>query len=129
MSAWHTAGNVIQAVLIILGALLVLAGSIGLHRFIDVPARAQGAAPSTLGVVLILVGTTFAVPNAAGAAKLLLAAAFVFLTIPVGIHMGVRAGYLSGTQVSKHAEIDELAEDLGKAGRRTRSHIDDGSAG
>ncbi len=105
-------GNVVEAILILGGSALVLLGSIGLHRFSDVPSRAQGAAPATLGVVMILIGSTLSVPNASGAVKLLLAAAFVLLTLPIGIHMGVRAGYLGGTQLSERAKVDEFADDL-----------------
>lgn len=109
---WDTVGSVVQAILLIAGSVLVFVGSIGLHRFIDVPARAQGGAPSTLGIVLVLLGATLGVPNPSGAFKLLLAAAFVFITLPVGLHMGVRAGYLAGTRLSDHVEVDELADEL-----------------
>ena len=54
---WTTVLDVVGAVLLLLGALLCLAGAIGLMRFPDTLSRLHAATkPQTLGLILVLTG-------------------------------------------------------------------------
>jgi multicomponent Na+:H+ antiporter subunit G len=106
-----TAPDVFGSLLLIVGSLLSLFGALGLHRFPDVFARMHAATkPATLGLVLMLVGAAFVVPDLQVSATLLLVAALQFITAPVGAHMVGRAAYRAGTELSPLTSIDELAK-------------------
>ncbi len=99
-------------VLMLVGAAWMLLAAVGVNRFGDVYARMHAATKSTtLGLLLVLVGASLDLP-ALDAAKLLLAAALLFLTAPLGAH-------LVGRSVHRHAglaavridTVDELAAD------------------
>lgn len=102
-------GDVIAAVLILLGCALALVAAIGLQRFDDVFARMHAATkPATLGVALVLVGTAVRLATLGDAAKLALVLALQFTTAPTAAHMVARAAYRSGNELSPHTVVDEL---------------------
>lgn len=107
-------GEVLVAVLLIVGALLHLLAAVGMHRFPDVFARMHAATkPATLGLGLILavVAVRLGLTEAtADAGKFVLVIALQFLTVPVAAHMVARAAHRAGTPVSPATAVDELAE-------------------
>ncbi|MCZ7528292.1 MAG: monovalent cation/H(+) antiporter subunit G [Acidimicrobiia bacterium] len=106
--------EVLSSVLMLAGVSLSLLAAIGLHRFPDVFARMHAATkPATLGLVLVLAGTSLQVTERGDIAKLALAVLLQFLTAPVGAHMVARAAYWSGTELSSATAVDELAEAVG----------------
>ena len=104
-----TALDVVSAVLLLLGVLLALAAAIGLLRFPDLFSRMHAATkPATLGLLLIAVGAALRMEEGSDAAKLLLVAAFQFLTAPVAAHMVGRAAYRAGAGAQSDLVVDEL---------------------
>ena len=99
--------DVVSAVLLLSGVLLAIAAAIGLVRFPDVFSRMHAATkPSTLGLLLIVVGASLRMDDGSDAVKLLLVAAFQFVTAPVAAHMVGRAAYRAGT-----GDLDDLVAD------------------
>ena len=92
--------SVILGVLLILGgALFMLAGSIGILRFPDVYCRAHAATKvDTLGIMLFILGLAFCIGLSITSLKLLLVAAFVALTSPVAAHALCRRALLHGVK-------------------------------
>ncbi|HVM14114.1 MAG TPA: monovalent cation/H(+) antiporter subunit G [Egibacteraceae bacterium] len=106
-----SAAEVLLTVLVLTGAGLTLVATVGLHRFPDVFARMHSATKSaTLGLLLILVATAFALGDAASTAKIALVAVLQFVTAPVAAHMIGRAAYAARTELSPDTQLDELAE-------------------
>jgi multicomponent Na+:H+ antiporter subunit G len=103
--------DIVAGVLLVSGSLLALLAAVGLHRFPDVFARMHAATkPATLGLLLVVIGAALRVDEGRAVTKLLLVAAFQFLTAPVAAHMIGRAAYRAGTELSPETSIDELAE-------------------
>ncbi len=100
--------DVVSAGLLLTGALLALIAALGLVRFPDVFSRMHAATkPATLGILLVTTGAALQQDASADVTKLLLVAAFQFLTAPVAAHMIGRAAYRSG--VGKEGlVVDEL---------------------
>lgn len=111
------AGELIFALLILLGALLSAVSAYGLIRLPDVYLRSHAAAKSaTLGVLCILSGAFlyFAFFLDHISAKLLLGIVFVFLTSPLSAHLNSRAAYRSGVLLWDRRVQDDLKEMLEK---------------
>lgn len=91
--------EVVSLVLLIVGAFFLLVGSIGIVRLPDFFTRTHAIGKSdTLGVILALTGLGLHDGITLNSAKLLVAAIFVSLTVPVGTHALARAAYRSGLQ-------------------------------
>lgn len=89
--------EVVSLVLLIAGAFFLLVGSIGVVRLPDFFTRAHATGKSdTLGVILALAGLGLHDGLTFNSAKLLVAAVFVAITVPVGTHALARAAYRSG---------------------------------
>ncbi len=102
--------EVLSSLLMFAGAALALIAGIGLQRFDDVFSRMHAATkPATLGLALVLTGAALQAPDAGAVVKLLLVVILQFLTAPVGGHLIGRAAYRSGTELSEHMAVDELA--------------------
>ena len=102
--------DAVAAALLLAGASLILLGSIGVHRFPDVFARMHAATkPATLGVLFMVTAAALQAESGRSITKLLLVAAFQFLTAPVAAHMIGRAAYRAGTELSPDTVVDELA--------------------
>ncbi|MCC5952582.1 MAG: monovalent cation/H(+) antiporter subunit G [Acidimicrobiia bacterium] len=102
--------DVASAVLILSGVALALLAGVGLQKFPDVFARMHAATkPATLGLLLILIGTSLQVSDRRDIAKLSIVILLQFITAPVGAHMVGRAAYRDGTVMSPDTAIDELA--------------------
>ena len=106
-----TAADVLSSVLLLTGVSLALLAGLGLVRFPDVFSRMHAATkPATLGMLLVTVGAAVRQDEASDASKLLLVAAFQFLTAPVAAHMIGRAAYRSGTGDLEDLVVDELKD-------------------
>jgi multicomponent Na+:H+ antiporter subunit G len=87
-----TMSEAIVGTLAIAGAALVLLAGIGVLRFPDLYARMHAATKATtVGIGLISIAGAIAIDG--GAAKILLAAAIIFITAPSAAHFIGRAAY------------------------------------
>ncbi|ASU83137.1 sodium:proton antiporter [Nocardiopsis gilva YIM 90087] len=112
-----TATDVMTAVLMPLGALFTLFGTLGLLRFPTLLGRMHAATkPDTVGLVLILAGAAFQLPDVAAAAPLVLVALFQFITIPVLAQTMGRVAYSRGETEEEHLVVDELADAVHASG-------------
>ncbi|CAA9341035.1 MAG: Na(+) H(+) antiporter subunit G [uncultured Frankineae bacterium] len=103
--------TVLSSVLLLTGVALALVAAVGLVRLPDVLSRMHAATkPATLGLLLITVGAALRMPEAGDAVKLLLVAAFQFLTAPVAAHMIGRAAYRSGAGALDDLVVDDLRD-------------------
>lgn len=86
--------DVLSAVLILCGAALALAASIGIVRFPDVLSRMHAATkPQVLGMLLVLTGTAIQLRNSVDVWMLVLTGAFQLTTAPVAAHLVGRLAY------------------------------------
>ena len=103
--------DLLSAALLLGGVALAVLAGLGLVRFPDVFSRMHAATkPATLGIVLVTVGAALRQDQGDDAVKLLLVAAFQFLTAPVAAHMIGRAAYRSGTGALDELVVDELKD-------------------
>lgn len=102
--------DVLSAFLLLSGVALALVAALGLLRFPDIFSRMHAATkPATLGLLLITVGAALQVDTGGDRVKLLLVAAFQFVTAPVAAHMIGRAAYRTGAGAREELVVDELA--------------------
>lgn len=105
----ETARDVLSAALLLTGTGLAVVAGLGLLRFPDLFSRMHAATkPATLGLLLICGGAALRL-DGGDAVKLLLVAAFQFVTAPVAAHLVARAGHRSGVGDRRGLVIDELA--------------------
>ena len=103
--------TLLSAVLLLAGVFLSLVAAIGLMRLPDLFSRMHAATkPATLGLLLITVGAALRMEDGSDAVKLLLVAAFQFLTAPVAAHMIGRASYGAGTGALDQLVVDDLRD-------------------
>ncbi len=103
--------EIVAAAFLLSGVLLAVVAGVGLIRFPDLFSRMHAATkPATLGLLLVVIGGVIIMPDRSHDAKLLLVAAFQFLTAPVASHMIGRAGYRAGTGDLEHLVVDELRD-------------------
>lgn len=111
--SWPAILDALGALALFLGALLCLAGAVGLVRFPDTLSRLHAVTkPQTLGLILVLCGLALTLRTWAAITTLVLAGAAQFLTSPVSAHLVGRAAYRSGLAEVDTLEVDELAEAL-----------------
>lgn len=80
--------EILTALLVLSGALLILAAAIGVLRLPDVLCRSHAVAKAlTLGIFLMLLGLWVDQGEKQTALKILLAIFFQVVTIPVGSHL------------------------------------------
>lgn len=101
--------DLITSGLLILGALFILLGAVGLLRMPDLFSRMQATTKSmTLGVGFLLLAVLVHFQQVGVSIRALLVIAFYFLTAPVAAHMIGRAAYLTGVTLWKGTVVDEL---------------------
>ena len=89
--------DAVSAVLMITGAVFVLAGAIGMMRLPDFYTRMHAAGVTdTLGAELIIIGLMFQSGWSLVTVKLALLGLFVFLTSPTATHATANAAYKAG---------------------------------
>ena len=92
-------GNLVAELMVLFGCVFLLAAAIGLLRFPDCYTRLHAATKLvTLGGVGIFVGAAIAFAAVDAISRVILIAAFFFLTAPLSGYMIARAGYLSGLE-------------------------------
>lgn len=103
--------ELVGQIFLLLGAAWSVLAAIGVNRFGDVYARMHAATKTTtLGVLLVLIGTALHL-EPAEAAKLLLAGGLLFLTAPVGAHLIGRSVHRNvGSAPMQIDSIDELRQ-------------------
>lgn len=101
--------QILAAVLLVLGALFMALGALGLVRYPDVYLRMQATSKaSTLGVTLMMAGVACQAGSLGIALEALLIIVFFFLTSPVAAYMIARAAYYKGTPLWEGTHLDEL---------------------
>ncbi|HVM27348.1 MAG TPA: monovalent cation/H(+) antiporter subunit G [Mycobacteriales bacterium] len=101
--------DVVSSFLLLGGVALAIIAGIGLLRFPDVFSRMHAATkPATLGLLMVCLGAALEMEDGSHRSKLLLVAAFQFLTAPVAAHMIGRAAYRSGTGALDDLVVDDL---------------------
>lgn len=106
-------GEVVGAILILIGAIFSLISAIGNVRLPDVYTRSHAASKSsTLGVLCALVGTLlyFLISDGFFSIRLILGIFFVFLTAPVAAHVICRAAYRHQVPLTEESVQDELKD-------------------
>jgi len=123
--------ELLSSALLLGGVGLAVVAGIGLVRFPDVFSRMHASTkPATLGLLMVTVGAALAVDDGSERSRLLLVAAFGFLTAPVAAHMIGRAAYRSGVGALADLVVDELREvsDGSTAPEAVRGMRTDGTA-
>ena len=102
--------DVLAAVLLLSGAVLALAASIGVLRFVDVLGRMHAATkPQVLGILLCLAGAAVRLRDNVDVWMLVLTGAFQLLTAPVAAHLIGRLAYRTRHVRRDRVHVDELA--------------------
>lgn len=101
--------DLLAAVLVLLGALLMLLAGIGITRMPDLFTRMQAATKaSSLGAGATLLAVALHFAEVGIGVRALLAIAFIFLTAPISAHMLARAAYFMGVAIWERSVIDDL---------------------
>jgi multicomponent Na+:H+ antiporter subunit G len=109
--------DIAGAVLLLIGALLCLTAAIGLLRLPDVLSRMHAATkPQTLGLLCVLLGLGLTLRQPAVVGLLVLVGGLQLMTAPVAAHMVARTAYRTRQLDDDLIVVDELSEDLSKAG-------------
>lgn len=106
-------GELIGALLILIGSVMAVISAIGILRLPDVYTRSHAATKSsTLAVLLSLIGTFiyFWASENFISVRVLLGIIFVFLTAPVSGHLITRAAYRSKVKLSDSSTEDALKD-------------------
>ncbi len=99
------------AILLVIGAFLMLVAALGVVRFPDVYTRMHAASKSvSLGLVCMLIALVLFFSTPMIAFKSVAGIIFVFLTIPVASHMIGRAAYLTKVPFYEKTGVDQMAE-------------------
>lgn len=101
----------IAAVLLLLGAVLMLIASVGVIRLPDIYLRMHAAtkAPS-LGVFLMVLGIIIYFLDFWLSVKGLLIILFIFMTTPIGAHMLSRVSHMLNIRQSDEMKTDEFPD-------------------
>lgn len=103
--------DVVGAVLITGGALLIALAGLGQVRFSDLFTRMHVATkPSTLGILLVATGAMCRIESPGAVTLLLLTVVLQFVTGPVSAHLVGRAAHRHGDWERDRAVVDHLAE-------------------
>ncbi len=101
--------EIISAILLGAGALLMLVAAIGLLRFPDLFLRMSATTKAaTLGMMLFMLALIVAFQDSGVTTRAIAIAIFTFLTLPVPAHLLGRAAYFMGVPLWKGTQVDEL---------------------
>ncbi len=115
--SWSVLFDVASGILLVLGALLSLAGAIGLVRFPDTLARLHAATkPQTLGMILVLSGLALQLRSWAALTTLLVVVTTQFFTLPVTAHLVGRSAYRHGNVRKDLLVADDLSDTVERTG-------------
>lgn len=109
--------RIVIDLLIAVGAIFALAGTIGILKMPDTFCRMQASTcVSTLGILGVCLGALlyaiFIMGSAGAAVKVALIGALVFFTNPVGSHAIAKGAYQAGIRPEKEMEIDDYGRDF-----------------
>lgn len=109
--------RIVIDVLIGVGAIFALAGTIGLLKMPDTFSRMQASTCiSTMGVIGVALGALlyaiFIMGSTATALKIALIALLIITINPIGSHAIARGAYRAGIRPDKPMETDDLRRDL-----------------
>lgn len=109
--------RVIIDILIGIGAVFALAGTIGVIKMPDVFSRMQASTCiTTLGVLGVCLGALlyaiFVMQHPSTAVKIVAIAALVLTTNPVGAHAIAKGAYQAGIRPEKKMETDDYRRDF-----------------
>jgi len=104
--------ELISAIIVLIGAIFLFLGALGVLRMPDVYNRMQaGTKATTLGTILFSVGIGLANLESAWCGKVIIIILFVISTNPVSSNVIARAAHYSGIKLTKISLKDELKED------------------
>jgi multicomponent Na+:H+ antiporter subunit G len=102
--------DVLTGGLMLIGALFMLAGSLGVLRMPDLFLRMSASTKAaTLGTSALLIAVAVHFGEIGVTTRALATIVFLMLTAPVAAHMLGRAGYFVGVKLADATLIDELA--------------------
>ncbi|MBO9362723.1 MAG: Na+/H+ antiporter subunit G [Thermoflexus sp.] len=101
--------EILSGVLILIGALFMLLGGVGILRMPDLYTRMSATTKVvTLGIGSIMLGVTIHFGELGVLTRALAVIALVLLTTPVAAHMIGRASYFAGVPLCKETVVNEL---------------------
>ncbi len=102
--------DTITAGLMLIGALFMLIGSLGVVRMPDLFLRMSASTKAaTLGTASLLIAASVNFGETGVTSRAIATIVFLLLTAPVAAHMLGRAGYFVGVKLADATLIDELA--------------------
>ncbi len=109
--------RIISDILIALGAIFALAGTIGILKMPDTYSRMQASTcVATLGVLGVTLGALlyaiFVMGSAAIAIKVAVIGLLILVTNPIGSHMLAKGAYKAGIRPEKKMDVDDLGRDF-----------------
>lgn len=109
--------RIIIDILIGLGAIFALAGTIGVMKMPDTYSRMQASTCiTTMGIIGVCLGALlyaiFIMGHPNTAVKIVIIAALVLVTNPVGAHAIAKGAYQSGIRPEKKMETDDYRRDF-----------------
>ncbi|NLS95002.1 MAG: monovalent cation/H(+) antiporter subunit G [Planctomycetaceae bacterium] len=101
--------EVLVAVLLLIGSLLMLLAGVGILRMPDLYMRlGTSTKASTLGLACILTAVAVHFAQMGVSTRAIAAVVFIFLTAPIAAHMIGRAAYVVGVSMWDRTVFDEL---------------------
>ena len=109
--------RIVIDVLIAIGVIFALAGTIGLIKMPDTFCRMQASTCiPTLGMLCIMLGAIlyaiFIMGSVSSAVKIAVIALMIFVTNPIGAHAIAKGAYKSGVRPEKEMEVDDYGRDF-----------------
>jgi len=109
--------RIVIDVLIAIGVIFALAGTIGLIKMPDTFCRMQASTCiPTLGMLCVMLGAIlyaiFVMQSAGSAVKIAVIALMIFVTNPIGAHAIAKGAYKSGVRPEKEMEVDDYGRDF-----------------
>ena len=109
--------RIIADILIAIGAIFALAGTIGILKMPDTFSRMQASTcVATLGMLGAMLGALlvaiFVKADAGAAVKVAVIALLILVTNPLGSHALAKGAYKAGLRPEKKMEVDDLGRDL-----------------
>ena len=109
--------RIVIDLLIAVGAIFALAGTIGVLKMPDTFCRMQASTcVSTLGVIGVCLGALlyaiFILGSASAAVKVVLVGALILITNPIGSHALAKGAYQAGIRPEKEMETDDYGRDF-----------------
>ena len=109
--------RIIADVLLLIGGVFALAGTIGILKMPDTFSRMQASTcVSTLAILCIGLGALlyaiFTMHSASAAIKIAVIVLMIFVTNPVGSHAIAKGAYRAGIRPEKRMEVDEFRRDF-----------------